>query len=38
VTAEALLLCDCSFVTVFEDANGKPLDVGRKASPCRRDV
>ncbi|HET7924820.1 MAG TPA: DUF222 domain-containing protein, partial [Rhodanobacteraceae bacterium] len=24
------LLCDCSFVTVFEDANGKPLDVGRK--------
>src|SRR5262245_13398902 len=24
------LLCDCSFVTVFEDANGKPLAVGRK--------
>jgi hypothetical protein len=24
------LLCDCSFVTVFEDENGKPLDVGRK--------
>jgi hypothetical protein len=24
------LLCDCSFVTVFEDANGQPLDVGRK--------
>jgi hypothetical protein len=24
------LLCDCSFVTVFEDANGHPLDVGRK--------
>jgi len=24
------LLCDCSFVTVFEDQNGKPLDVGRK--------
>ena len=24
------LLCDGSFVTVFEDENGKPLDVGRK--------
>ena len=24
------LLCDCSFVTVFEDVNGNPLDVGRK--------
>jgi hypothetical protein len=24
------LLCDCSFVTVFEDQNGHPLDVGRK--------
>jgi uncharacterized protein DUF222 len=24
------LLCDCSYVTVFEDANGNPLDVGRK--------
>jgi hypothetical protein len=24
------LPCDCSFVTVFEDANGHPLDVGRK--------
>ena len=24
------LLCDCSLVTVAEDANGNPLDVGRK--------
>ena len=24
------LLCDCSFVTVFEDDSGRPLDVGRK--------
>ena len=24
------LLCDCSFVAVFEEANGNPLDVGRK--------
>jgi hypothetical protein len=24
------LLCDCSFVTVFEDEKGNPLDVGRK--------
>jgi hypothetical protein len=24
------LLCDCSLVTVLEDATGKPLDVGRK--------
>jgi hypothetical protein len=24
------LLCDCSLVTVVEDANGNPLDVGRK--------
>jgi hypothetical protein len=24
------LLCDCSVVTVIEDANGNPLDVGRK--------
>jgi len=34
------LLCDCSLVTVLEDANGKPLDVGRKqrtvSTPLRR--
>ncbi len=34
------LLCDCSYVTVFEDANGNPLDVGRKqrtvSTPLRR--
>jgi hypothetical protein len=34
------LLCDCSFVTVVEDANGNPLDVGRKqrtvSTPLRR--
>ena len=24
------MLCDCSYVTVFEDDNGNPLDVGRK--------
>jgi hypothetical protein len=30
IEAVKRLLCDCSFVTVFEDANGKPLDVGRK--------
>ena len=24
------LLCDCSLVTVVEDSNGNPLDVGRK--------
>jgi hypothetical protein len=34
------LLCDCNFVTVFEDENGKPLDVGRKqrtvSTPLRR--
>ena len=34
------LLCDCSLVTVVEDANGKPLDVGRKqrtvSTPLRR--
>ena len=34
------LMCDCSFVTVFEDANGRPLDVGRKqrtvSTPLRR--
>jgi len=30
------LLCDCSFVTVFEDANGKPLDVGRKQRTVSR--
>jgi hypothetical protein len=34
------LLCDCSYVTVFEDENGKPLDVGRKqrtvSTPLRR--
>ena len=24
------LLCDCRFVTVFEDESGNPLDVGRK--------
>jgi hypothetical protein len=34
------LLCDCAVVTVLEDANGKPLDVGRKqrtvSTPLRR--
>jgi hypothetical protein len=34
------LLCDCSYATVFEDANGNPLDVGRKqrvvSTPLRR--
>ncbi len=34
------LLCDCSLVTVLEDPNGKPLDVGRKqrtvSTPLRR--
>lgn len=34
------LLCDCSVVTVLEDADGKPLDVGRKqrtvSTPLRR--
>jgi hypothetical protein len=34
------LLCDCSLVTVLEDSNGKPLDVGRKqrtvSTPLRR--
>jgi hypothetical protein len=30
IEAVKRLLCDCSFVTVFEDENGKPLDVGRK--------
>jgi hypothetical protein len=34
------LLCDCSFATVFEDENGRPLDVGRKqrvlSTPLRR--
>jgi hypothetical protein len=34
------LLCDCSLVTVAEDANGNPLDVGRKqrmvSTPLRR--
>jgi hypothetical protein len=34
------LLCDCSLVTVVEDATGKPLDVGRKqrtvSTPLRR--
>jgi hypothetical protein len=34
------LLCDCSLVTVLEDANGNPLDVGRKqrtvSTPLRR--
>ena len=34
------LLCDCSLVTVVEDANGNPLDVGRKqrtvSTPLRR--
>ena len=34
------LICDCSFVTVVEDENGKPLDVGRKqrtvSTPLRR--
>ena len=34
------LLCDCSLVTVLDDANGNPLDVGRKqrtvSTPLRR--
>ena len=34
------LLCDCSLVTVTEDANGNPLDVGRKqrtvSTPLKR--
>ena len=34
------LLCDCSLVTVVEDGNGNPLDVGRKqrtvSTPLRR--
>jgi hypothetical protein len=34
------LLCDCSLVTVAEDANGNPLDVGRKqrtvSTPLKR--
>ena len=34
------LLCDCSLVTVVEDENGNPLDVGRKqrtvSTPLRR--
>jgi hypothetical protein len=34
------LLCDCSLVTVVEDPNGHPLDVGRKqrtvSTPLRR--
>jgi hypothetical protein len=30
IEAVQRLLCDCSFVTVFEDENGNPLDVGRK--------
>ena len=34
------LLCDCSLVTVAEDANGQPLDVGRKqrtvSTPLKR--
>jgi hypothetical protein len=34
------LLCDCSIVTVAEDASGNPLDVGRKqrtvSTPLRR--
>src|SRR5262245_48048284 len=34
------LLCDCSLVTVVEDEQGKPLDVGRKqrtvSTPLRR--
>ncbi len=34
------LLCDCSLVTVIEDANGNPLDVGRKqrtvSTPLKR--
>ena len=34
------LLCDCSLVTVVEDSNGNPLDVGRKqrtvSTPLRR--
>ncbi len=34
------LLCDCSLVTVVEDANGQPLDAGRKqrtvSTPLKR--
>ena len=30
------LLCDCSYVTVFEDDNGNPLDVGRKQRTLSR--
>ena len=34
------LLCDCSLVTVVEEANARPLDVGRKqrivSTPLKR--
>ena len=40
IEAVKRLMCDCSFVTVFEDENGQPLDVGRKqrvvSTPLRR--
>jgi hypothetical protein len=40
IDAVKRLLCDCSLVTVVEDENGKPLDVGRKqrtvSTPLRR--
>jgi hypothetical protein len=40
IEAVKRLLCDCSLVTVLEDANGNPLDVGRKqrtvSTPLRR--
>jgi hypothetical protein len=40
IEAVKRLLCDCSLVTVLEDANGNPLDAGRKqrtaSTPLRR--
>jgi hypothetical protein len=40
ITTVQRLLCDCSLVTVVEDPNGHPLDVGRKqrtvSTPLRR--
>jgi hypothetical protein len=40
IEAVRRLLCDCSLVTVIEDENAKPLDVGRKqrtvSTPLRR--
>jgi len=40
IDAVKRLLCDCSLVTVVEDGNGQPLDVGRKqrtvSTPLRR--